>query len=246
MIINSQNPQGDYAIPSQAAPVVNMQAVMRLVFVWMGLGLLTTTLVAWLTTTNPALESLRGNTAVFIGAIVVEFALVIALSMGVTRNWLSPNLASVLFFVYAAVNGFTLSIIVIVYEIGTITTALATTVALFGVMAAFGYTTRMDLTKWGSYLMMGLVGLIVAMIANVFLGSSTLEFIISGFGVLLFTALTAYDTQKIRDFISTHEVQSNGNLALKYSIYGALVLYLDFVNLFLFLLRLFGGGGSRD
>lgn len=246
MIIDSKNPQGDYAIPYQSTPLVNMQAVMRLVFVWMGLGLLTTTLVAWLTTTNPALESLRGNTAVFIGAIFVEFGLVIALSAGVMRNWLSPNMASLLFFVYAAVNGFTLSIILIVYDIGAITNALATTVVLFGVMAAFGYTTRMDLTKWGSYFFMGLVGLIVAMIVNFFLGSSTLEYIISGFGVLLFTGLTAYDTQKIRNFISTHEVQSDGNLALKYSIYGAMVLYLDFVNLFLFLLRLFGGGSSRD
>jgi uncharacterized protein len=159
---------------------------------------------------------------------------------------MTPNLAGGLFFLYAAVNGFTISIILLVYDIGAITNALTTTVLLFGVMSVFGYTTNMDLTKWGTYLLMGLVGLIVAMIVNVFLGSSTLEIIISVVGVLIFTALTAYDTQKIKEFTQTYEIQGNANLTLKFSIYGALTLYLDFVNLFLFLLRIFGGGSSRD
>jgi uncharacterized protein len=244
--MNSQNPYGDYALPFKPTPNVNIQAVMKLVYVWMGLGLLTTTLVAWFSTTNPILADLRGNTGVFVAAIIVELGLVIALSFGLSRRWMTPNLAGGLFFLYAAVNGFTISIILLVYDIGAITNALTTTVLLFGVMSVFGYTTNMDLTKWGTYLLMGLVGLIVAMIVNVFLGSSTLEIIISVVGVLIFTALTAYDTQKIKEFTQTYEIQGNANLALKFSIYGALTLYLDFVNLFLFLLRIFGGGSSRD
>jgi uncharacterized protein len=243
--MNSQNPYGDYALPYKPAASINIQAVMKLVYVWMGLGLLTTTVVAWLTTTNPILADLRGNTGVFLLAIFVEFALVIALSFGITRKWMTPNLAGAMFFVYAAVSGFTISIILLVYDVGAITNALATTVLLFGVMSVFGYTTSMDLTKWGTYLLMGLIGLILAMIVNIFLGSSTLEIIISVIGVFIFTALTAYDTQKIREFTQSYEIQNDGNLALKFSIYGALMLYLDFVNLFLFLLRIFGGG-SRD
>ncbi|HEX2622355.1 MAG TPA: Bax inhibitor-1/YccA family protein, partial [Phototrophicaceae bacterium] len=188
---------------------------------------------------------LRGSTGAVLGAIVVEFGLVIALSMGITRKWLNPTMAALLFFLYAAVNGFVLSIIALVFDAGAITNALATTVLLFGVMSVFGYTTQMDLTRMGSYLIMGLIGLVVAMFVNVFLNSGPLEYIISIFGVIIFTGLTAYDTQKIRNFTQTYQLQADGNLALKFSIYGALVLYLDFVNLFLFLVQLFGGGRRR-
>lgn len=147
-----------------------------------------------------------------------------------------------LFFVYAAVNGFTLSLIFLVYELGTISTAFFSTAAAFGAMTVLGYTTQLDLSKYRSYFIMGLVGLIAAMLVNIFLRSSTFDLIISIFGVFLFLALTAYDTQKIKQLAADPELTSNGEMMMKVSILGALTLYLDFINLFLFLLRLFGRG----
>jgi FtsH-binding integral membrane protein len=236
---------GDYAIPQQGERrIVDIQAIMRLVYVWMGLGLLVTAGAAWLTLNTPFLIEARGSAAVLI-AIIVQFGLVIAISAGLNREWLTPNLAGILFFVYAAVTGFTLSVIFLIYAPGAILNALVTTTLLFGIMSVFGFTTKMDLTRWGTYLIIGLIGLLVAMVVNIFLGSSTLELIISAIGVLIFTALTAYDTQKIRNYSETAMVTSTGNMVLKFSIYGALILYLDFINLFLFLLRLFGGGSRR-
>ncbi len=237
---------GDYAIPQKAKREnVDIQAIMRLVYIWMGLGLLVTAVASWLTLNTPFLIEARGNTPLLLGAIIAQFAMVIAISAGLNRDWLTPNLASILFFGYAAVTGFTLSIVFVVFEVGAITNALVTTTLLFGIMTIFGYTTKMDLTKWGTYLIIGLIGLLVAMVVNIFLGSSTLELIISAIGVLIFTGLTAYDTQKIREYSENAALTSTGNMVLKLSIYGALILYLDFINLFLFLLRLFGGG-SRD
>ncbi len=244
--MNSNSSWGDYAIPQKAKREnVDIQAVMRLVFVWMGLGLLVTAAASWLTLNTPFLIEARGNTVLLIGAIIAQFAMVIAIGAGLNRDWLTPNLASILFFAYAAVTGFTLSIIFVVFEVGAITNALITTTLLFGIMSVFGYTTKMDLTRWGTYLIIGLIGLLVAMVVNIFLGSSTLEMVISAIGVLIFTGLTAYDTQKIRQYSENALISGSTNLVLKISIYGALILYLDFINLFLFLLRLFGGGG-RD
>jgi uncharacterized protein len=237
---------GDYAIPQEAGRrSIDIQAIMRLVYVWMGLGLLVTAAASWLTLNTPFLIEARGNTALLLVAIVAQFVMVIALGAGLNRDWLTPNLAGILFFVYAAVTGFTLSVIFLIYAPSAITSALVTTALLFGIMSIFGYTTSMDLTKWGTYLIIGLIGLIVAMVVNIFLGSSTLDLIISAVGVLIFTGLTAYDTQKIRNYSETAMVSSTGNMILKFSIYGALILYLDFINLFLFLLRLFGGGSRR-
>jgi FtsH-binding integral membrane protein len=224
---------------------IDFRAVMKLVYIWMGLGMLISAAVAWMTLNTAPLIQLRTNPAVVIIAIIAQLGLVIALNIGIARKSMSPNAAALMFFAYSALTGFTLSIILLVYEIGTITNALVTTVALFAIMSVFGYTTKMDLTRWGTYLMFGVIGLLVAMIVNLFLGSSMIDFIISVFGVVIFTALTAHDTQKIREMSESYEIQGDGNLAVKLSIIGALTLYLDFVNLFLFILRLLGGGG-RD
>lgn len=237
-------PPGDFVIPTSAPTPsrVNIQAIMRLVYVWMGLGLLTTAIVAYFTASNEDLFMLTLEPAVRIGSIIGTFVLVIAISTGIHSKWLSANMAMILFFVYAALMGLLLSIILVAFEMSDIIPAYGTTVILFGVMSVFGYTTSMDLTKWGTYLMMGLVALIIVSFANLlFFGGNGLW--LSIFGVFIFTGLTAYDTQKIKNFAESYEIQSDANLALKFSIYGALELYLDFVNLFLYLLRIFA---SRD
>jgi len=219
---------------------VEVRPLMRTVYLWMTLGLLVTAFTAVFVVNTPAMLELALNRVVFFGAIIGELALVWGISLGIRR--LSPGMAIALFFVYAAVNGFTLSLIFLVYELGTISTAFFSTAAAFGAMTVLGYTTQLDLSKYRSYFIMGLVGLIAAMLVNIFLRSSTFDLIISIFGVFLFLALTAYDTQKIKQLAADPELTSNGEMMMKVSILGALTLYLDFINLFLFLLRLFGRG----
>lgn len=229
------------SVPSSSRPIsIDVQPLLRLVYMWMGAGLLTTAVVSFVTVTNDALLSLATNPIVAIVALLGSLGLVLGLSFGINR--LSPTAAGVMFFVYAAVLGFTLSTIFLVYELGVIANAFLTTAVLFGAMSAIGFTTDIDLTKYSSYLMFGLIGLVLAMVVNFFLASSAFDFVISMFGVILFTALTAYDTQKIKNMAASPELQATNDTTVKLSIVGALTLYLDFINLFLFLLRLFGGG----
>jgi len=235
---------------------VNLQPLMRLVYLWMGLGLLVTAGVSAAITAavynNPSLLS------AFMGGwmilMIVQLGIVIGLSWAI--NKISPNVALILFFVYAATMGVTLGAMFFgitaqqvapgVYEpmsegVWAIAKAFVTTAGLFGVMTVIGYTTKIDLSKFGSYLMMALIGLIIAMVVNIFLASSILDFAISAAGVLIFTALTAYDTQKIKRLAASPGMQQHSDAMVRLSIMGALTLYLDFINLFLFLLRLFAG-----
>jgi FtsH-binding integral membrane protein len=232
---------GERAIDSPSLRV-EIQPLMRLVYLWMGFGLLVTTLVSVVVSNTPALLQLVLNPAILIVAIIAEIGLVIAIAAGI-RRW-SANTAAILFCVYAGINGFTLSVIFLIYAQSSIIAAFATTVGLFGVMSVIGYTTKTDLTKMGSFLMMALIGLVIAMVVNIFLRSGGLEWIISIVGVLVFTGLSAYDTQKIKLLASDPAIAADNNLLVKMAILGALTLYLDFINLFLFLLRLFGS--SRD
>jgi FtsH-binding integral membrane protein len=197
---------------SIAQPRVEIQSLMRQVYMWMTLGLLVTTGASFLTLNTGLINVIVQNPIVMFGAIIGELVLVIALSAAIRR--LSTGMATGMFFVYAALNGFTLSIIFLVYELGTITLAFGTTVILFFVMTMIAYTTNIDLTKYGSYFMMALIGLIVAMVVNMFVGSGTLDFIISAVGVLLFTGLIAYDTQKLHKLAQDPEIQANGEAAL--------------------------------
>ena len=217
---------------------VEFNALMRQVYLWMTTGLLVTTAVAVGTVTLPSLQRLVYSPGVMMIAIIAELVLVMALGFGIRR--MSPGVAIAVFFVYAALNGFTLSVIFLVYDLGTIYAAFFTTAALFGVMTLIGFTTKIDLSQYRTYFMMGLIGILIAMVVNIFLHSSGLDFIISLFGVALFTGLTAYDTQKIKRLGSDPTIQADGSLSMKLSIMGALRLYLDFINLFLYLLRLFG------
>lgn len=220
------------------APNVNIQPLMQRVYLWMTMGLLLTAGVALYVTSSPALINAIKSPGIFMGAIILEIALVIGLSWGLMR--LSPGMAIALFFVYAAVNGFTLSIIFLVYNIGTIQLAFVSTAATFAVMSVVGYTTQLDLSQYRTYFIMGLIGLLIALVVNIFLRSSGLDLLISMVGVVLFTALTAYDTQKIKRMAAQVDMSSDGSLAMKVSIWGALQLYLDFINLFIYILRLLG------
>ncbi len=225
------------ALVSQTGIGLDVRDVLQWTYLWMAFGLVVTTVVSLVTINTPALANLL-TLPVVLGAIIIELLLVIAISGLVMR--VSPTTAALLFFVYAALNGFTLTVIFFVYDIGTIAAAFASAAALFGAMTLVGFTTQMDLTKMGTYLFMGVIGLVIAMVVNMFLGSSTLDFVISAAGVLIFTGLTAYDTQKIKRIAESPAVQADGSLAMRVSIRAALTLYLDFINLFLFLLRLFG------
>jgi FtsH-binding integral membrane protein len=211
---------------------------MRQVYLWMATGLLVTAAISVSVVTIPALQDLVLNPAVLIGAIIAELVVVLALSFGLRR--LSPGVAIAMFFVYAALNGLTLSLIFWAYDLGKIGAAFLTTAGLFGAMTVVGYTTQLDLSQYRTYFIMGLIGLVIAMVVNMFLRSTGFELLISFVGVVLFTALTAYDTQKIKRMAADPTIEADGSLSMKLSIMGALALYLDFINLFLFLLRLFG------
>ncbi len=145
-----------------------------------------------------------------------------------------------MFFVYAAINGMTLSTIFLVYELGSIGMAFLIAACMFGAMSLIGYSTKKDLSQWRSFLMMGLIGLIVVSVVNMFLGSAGMDWVISLVGVMLFLGLTVYDTQKIKQMTVMSLQTGDEAVASKMGILGALKLYLDFVNIFLYLLRFFG------
>jgi FtsH-binding integral membrane protein len=167
--------------------------------------------------------------------LLAPLGLVFFLSFRIQK--MSVSAAQLTFWIYSALMGISLSSIFIIYTASSITQVFFISAATFGAMSLFGYTTHRDLTGWGSFLMMGVVGIIIAMVVNIFLGSSALDFAISVIGVLIFTGLTAYDTQKIKEM---YYVGDDGAVAGRKAIMGALRLYLDFINLFLMMLRLFG------
>ncbi len=213
--------------------VIAQNALIRQVYAWMGGGLLVTALMAMATISSPALfNAIVGNRIVFYGLLLGEIGLVIAISRAI--NKISAPVASFLFLLYAALNGVTMSVIFAIYTAESITSTFVITAATFGAMSAFGYFTKRDLTRWGSFLFMGLIGVVIASVVNIFVGSSAVSWIISVVGVIVFTGLTAYDTWKIKAMAAA------GAEGRKPAILGALTLYLDFINLFIMLLRLLG------
>jgi FtsH-binding integral membrane protein len=220
-----------------ALPRIEVRPLLRRVYLWMTCGVLVTTIVALLTIYTPALQALLFTPWVW-GALIGELILVIALSAAINR--LSAAVAGLIFVAYAALVGFTLSAIFFQYTLSDISVAFLSATALFGTMTFVGFVTKADLTKLGTYLIIGLFGLIVAMFINIFLRSSAFDLIVSLVGVVIFTGLTAYDTQKISRLAADPKLQEQGAMLGKLSILGALTLYLDFLNLFLLLLRLFG------
>ena len=207
------------------------------VYAWMGLALGLTGVVAYLTMRSQVLtELIFGNIMVFYGLLGAELLLVIGLSWGI--NKISSTVARLGFLFYAALNGLTMSFIFMIYTSSSIASTFFICSATFGLMSAYGYYTKRDLTTLGNLAFMALIGLIIASVANMFFHNEILYWITTYAGVLIFVALTAYDTQKIKNM--TFPDSEGNELAKKGAIMGALALYLDFVNLFLYLLRIFG------
>jgi len=209
------------------------QSFVTKVFNWMFIGLLATGVVSYIVSSNPLLlQAIYGNQIVFWVLAIGLFGMVWNLSANITK--MSAQSAAINFFIYAALNGALLSSIFIVYTASSIFSTFCICSATFGVMALYGATTKKDLTGIGNFAFMALIGLIIAQVVNMFLHSSGLESIMNYAGVLIFTALTAYDVQKIK------QIGSSVNYHPNFAISGALALYLDFINMFLYLLRLFG------
>lgn len=222
----------EFAI-SNAFPVL-----MRKVYVWMTLALVITGVTAYGVATSPAMiNAIFSNQMLFWGLIIAEFGLVMAISAGI--NKFSITTATLLFVLYSVINGATLSVIFLAFTMSSIANVFFITAGTFAVMAFIGYTTKKDLSGLGKMLFMALIGLIIATLVNViFIKSSGLDLIVSYVGVLIFVGLTAYDTQKIKQMLVGAD--SSGETYQKIALLGALTLYLDFINLFLYLLRIFG------
>jgi len=213
--------------------IVRQNALIRQVYAWMGAGLAITALLALITLSSPLLiNAIMGNRLVFYGLMIGELALVFTLSGAINR--LSAGAATLLFVAYSALNGVTLSIVAFVYTADSISSTFVITAGMFAAMSIYGYMTKRDLTSWGSFLFMGLIGVLIALVVNIFVASSAVSWIVSGIGVIVFTGLTAYDTWKIK------ALAAQGIGGRKPAILGALMLYLDFINLFLMLLRFTG------
>lgn len=214
---------------------VRQRSIISQAYLWMAVGLVITGLVAAFTASSPFMLSLvYSNVLVFWGLLLLEIILVIVLAAAVTR--LPVGVALTVFVVYAALNGVTLSGIMLAYTKASLASTFFITAGTFAIMAFYGYTTKRDLTRLGNLAFMALIGLILASLVNLFLHNAVVFWVITYLGVLIFVGLIAYDTQKLKRLGSA----AGGDSASRLAILGALSLYLDFINLFLFLLRIFG------
>lgn len=221
-----------------------LRAHMLRVYNYMASGVLLTGIISLLTYSTPAIHSLLyqvsgdrivGYTGLGWVALLSPLGFVLAMSFGLHK--MKAMTLQALFWSFSAVMGLSLSSIFFLYTGISIAKIFFITAASFGGLSLWGYTTKKDLSGWGSFLFMGLIGIIIAMVVNMFLGSAMMDFIVSILGVLIFAGLTAYDTQRIRNM---YNVNDDGSIASKKAVMGALKLYLDFINMLLFLLRLFG------
>ena len=234
--------QNGYQTALQAENELSLQryvaGVMRKVYGKMTLGLLVTALTSFLMLSSDAVMNVfMSSSILFFGAFILELGLVFYLSARIDK--LSTGTATLLFYLYSMMNGVTLTPIFLVYTGASIATTFAITAGTFGAMTLFGYLTRQDLSKFGSFLTMALLGLIVCLVVNMFMRSGMFSLLISCAGVLIFVGLTAWDTQAIKRMCAGSDSSMTGKVATM----GALTLYLDFINLFIYLLRFFG---SRD
>lgn len=211
--------------------------LMRKTYLWMAMALVITGLTAYVVATNAALtQFLFTHSSLIWVLFLAEIGLVIGLSAAIRK--ISLPTATLMFVVYAALNGITFSSLFFVYTMGSLASTFFITAGTFGAMSLVGFFTKADLSSMGKILLMALVGLIIASVVNIFVGSSGLELLMTYVGVLIFVGLTAYDTQKIKQmFLSAPDASESTQ---KYAVLGALTLYLDFINLFLYLLRIFG------
>ncbi|WP_414147190.1 Bax inhibitor-1 family protein [Erwinia sp. BNK-24-b] len=229
-------PRSNGSIVSNAT--TGLQAYMAQVYGWMTCGLLLTAFVSWYAARTPAvMELVFSSRMTFFGLIIVQLGLVFVLSGMVHK--LSGAVATGLFMLYSALTGLTMASIFLVYTYSSIASTFVVTGGMFGVMSFWGYTTKRDLSRMGSMLFMALIGIVLASVVNYWLKSTALMWAVTYIGVLVFVGLTAYDTQKLKNIGESIDMRDKENLR-RYSIMGALTLYLDFINLFLMLLRIFG------
>jgi hypothetical protein len=227
-------PQPAWISASTAETGMRVRAFIRSVYAWMFGGLLLTAFAAvWVVSSKPMQQLIWGNRMIMIVLIIAEFGLVFGISAGLRR--FSPAAAASMFLVYSLLNGLTLSAIFFVYRGQSIVQAFVVAAGMFGAMSVYGLVTKRDLTSWGSFFFMGLIGIVICSVVNFFLHSSGVSFVISLVGVFVFVGLTAWDTQKLKSFATV-----GGPMQESLAVVGALALYLDFVNLFLFLLRILG------
>jgi uncharacterized protein len=228
---------GSSTIPmSPDAAAERVTVFLRKVYGWMAVGLAITALVALQVAGSPAvIGALVSNRVLFLGLILAELGVVFFLSARADR--LAPNTATALFVTYAALNGVTLSLVLLAYTGESVASTFAVTAGMFGAMALFGSTTKRSLAGFGQFLYMGVIGLVLASLVGIFWHNDALQFLISAVGVLVFTGLAAWDAQRMKQMaLAVPEGQAGS-----FAIVGALALYLDFINLFLFLLRFLGG-----
>lgn len=208
------------------------RAFLRSVYGWMAGGLVVTALAALWVVSSPMMQALvLGNMMVMFGLIIAEIGIVIFISM--KQQTIAASTASAAFLVYSFLNGLTLSVIFFVYTRSSVTLAFGVSAGMYGAMALYGLVTKRDLTSWGSFFRMGLFGIIILMVAGFFIHATALQMTIATLGIFVFLGLTAYDNQKLKRIAAAPHGES-------VAVFGALVLYLDFINLFLFVLRLLG------
>lgn len=218
---------------------MSVSAVMRQVYVKMFLALVVSALTAFLCVTTPAVMSfMLSSQWIYLGCCVLELVMVIVLSRRIAKGG-NPVIATLMFYLFALLNGLTLSLLLLIYTASSVVATFGITAGVFAAMSLYGYFTDRDLTSLGTFLFMGVIGLIICTVVNIFLKSTQMEWIISFAGVAIFIGLTAWDTQKIKTMLATCPVEQQENVAT----WGALSLYLDFINLFIYLLRFFG---NRD
>ena len=233
---NARGTPEDMATGSSFGPLIDagLRDHMQRVYGYMAGGLALTGIVAYAAAASGFYQSIAGTGLIWI-VMLAPLAFVLAISFGIER--MSAATAAVLFWIYAAVMGLSLGGIFLVYTGTSIARVFLITAATYGAMSLYGYTTRSDLSGFGSFLFMGLIGIVIASLVNLFIGSNILQFAISIIGVLVFVGLTAYDTQRIKQM---YLASDSPEIAGKKAVLGALALYLDFINLFMMLLQLFG------
>jgi FtsH-binding integral membrane protein len=228
------------AFPSTEANVDRIVAFLRAAYGWMCAGLAITAVTAWFVASSPALlQTIARSGPLYLVLIVAQLGIVYVLSARVQS--LSASTASWLFIGYSVLTGVTLSFLLLVYTGETLTSTFVVAAGMFGAMAAYGTVAKRSLAGWGQFLFMGLIGVVIASIVGLFWHNDGLQFVISFIGVIVFTGLAAYDAQRLKSMALMTSAGESGS----YAIVGALALYLDFVNLFLMLLRLQGGGRRR-
>lgn len=231
----NQDPGYSYSLTGSASSVLaeeSARVFMNRVYGWMAFGLFLTGAIAWTVASSEALTNMV--LPLFYPLMIAELVVVFAFSA--MQSKVSGPVAAVLFILYAALNGLTFSVIFLAYELGSVGLVFGITAGAFAALSVFATVTKKDLSGWRSFLFMGLIGLIIASVVNIFLRSPMVTFVSSCVGVLVFAGLTAYDTQKLRQYHANSGYASAMSLAIS----GALMLYLDFINLFLMLLRLLG------